>query len=156
MINLSPVRRRTRRLVMPHGTRLLLLSRPNGVSTFFRVFSSQGITTLRLRPPLPRMQRLLNSHFRCISSTTQEALVSPIVEKVTLHASCLDTRERREALTLTLKGLQSLSRLGICLAMSRMRSPLRPRFRNSFQVRPAHRSSGCAAAKVRARSTVRC
>jgi hypothetical protein len=146
MINLSPVRRPTRRLVifwLEHGTRHLLLSRPNGVSIFFRVFSSQEITTLRLRPPLPRMQGLPNSRFRCISSTIREALVSLIVEKVTLHASCLDTRERREASTLTLKGLQSPSRLGICSAMSRARFPLRPRFRNTFQVRPVHRNPGC-------------
>jgi hypothetical protein len=160
MINPSPVRRPTRKLAILwlHGIRLLLLSRPSGVSIFFRVFSSQEITTLRPHPPLLRMQRLLNSRFH---STIQGALVSPIVEKVSSRESCLDTRERKEALILILKGLQSPLKLGICSATSSATFLLHPRFRNSFHVRPARRHPDyvfCPQnpdARVRARSTVR-
>jgi len=164
MINPSPVRRLTRRLVILwldhwHGLQLLLLSRPSGVSTFFRVFSSQEITILRPHPPLLRMQRLLNSRFY---STIQGTLVSLIVEKVSLRASCLDTRERKEALILIQKGLQNPLKLGICSATSSARSSQLPRFRNGFQDRPARRSPGYTScpknpdARVHARSTVRC
>ena len=160
MINPSPVRRPTRRLVILwlHGIRLLLLSRPSGVSIFFRVFSSQKITPLRPHPPLLRMQRLLNSRFH---STIQGALVSLIVEKVSSRESCLDTRERKEALILTLKGLQSPLRLGICSATSSATFLLHPRSRNSFHVHPARRHPGYVFylqnhdVRVRARSTVR-
>jgi hypothetical protein len=160
MINPSPVRRPTRRLVILwlHGIRLLLLSRPSGVTIFFRVFSSQEITTLRPHPLLLRMQQLLNSHSR---STIQGALVSLIVEKVSSRESCLETRERKKALILTLKGLQSPLKLGICSATSSATFLLHPRFRNSFHVRPARRHPGYVFypqtpdARVRARNTVR-
>jgi hypothetical protein len=128
---------------LDHGTRLLLLSHPNGVSIFFRVFSSQKITTLHLRPPLPHMQLLLNSRFRCItSSTTQEALVS-LIEKVTLHASCLDTRERREASTLSPERPPESLETWDMLSDVELRVSPCSSFQNSFQVRPAHRNPGC-------------
>jgi hypothetical protein len=160
MINPSPVRRPTRKLVILwlHGLRPPHLSRRNGVSIFFRVFSSQEITTLRPHPPLLRMQRLLNSRFH---STIQGAPVSLIVEKVSSRGSCLDTRERKEALILTLKGLQSPLKLGICSATSRVTFLLHLRFRKSFHVRPARRHQGYVFypqnpdARVRARSIVR-
>ncbi len=110
-------------------------------------------------PPLLRMQqRLLNSHFY----STIQGLVSLIVEKVSLRASCLDTRERKEALILIQKGLQNPLKLGICSATSSARSSQLPRFRNGFQDRPARRSPGYTScpknpdARVHARSTVRC
>jgi hypothetical protein len=65
---------RSRKLVIfwLHGIRPPLLSRRSDVSIFFRVFSNQEITTLRLHPPLLRTQRLLNSRFH---STIQGSLV---------------------------------------------------------------------------------
>ena len=160
MINPSLVRRPIRRLMILrlHGIRPPLLSHRSGVSIFFRVFSSQEITTLRPHPPLLRLQRVLNSRFH---STIQGALVSLIVEKVSSRESCLDTREKKKALILTLKGLQSPLKLGICSATSSATFLLYPRFRNSFHLRPARLHQGYVFytqnpdARVRARSTVR-
>jgi hypothetical protein len=120
MIHLPPAHRPIRRPMiswLEHGTQPLPRYRPNGVFIFFRGSSEQGITIMHLHRPLLRMPRLLSCPFHCPSSIDREALVSPIVGKVSFLASYLGTKERISMWIQMLKGLQSLSRHGRCSAM---------------------------------------
>ncbi|KAI0294503.1 hypothetical protein B0F90DRAFT_1747009 [Multifurca ochricompacta] len=154
-----------------HAIQLRPLCHPNGAFTSCQVFLSQGIITLRQHPPLRHMQRLLSYLCLCIFSIAQQAPVSLIVRKVSFHASYLGIKERTEILTRSSNDTRSLSKHGICSAMSSANFPLLTpvilhtpctRFLNISQVHLGRRTPRrvfchpTRAARVRARNTTRC